>query len=116
MNTPDLLVDIPFWNLVLGVILGVEASLLFMLGWTRPKISKITQKRIGLGVVVLFAYLGVDTSIAQVIQVATNEVLAGLSVVTFIAILLRFAILVGLSTYLWHEWKEPIAKELDEKN
>lgn len=102
----DTLFDIPFWNFGLSVAIAVEGSFAFFLMWTKPKAITRPQMLILLGIVVLAGYLMVDTSAAQVWQVSTQQVLPGVSAVTFLAILLRVAIFVGLSTYLWTEWKD----------
>lgn len=99
-------VDLPLWNLFLSTIIASEATIIFLLRWTRPRVSHRPQSMIGLSVIALFAYLAVDTALGQVVQHVSGETLPTLSMITFIAIMFRFAIFFGLTVFLWHEWVE----------
>ena len=102
----DTLFDIPFWNFLLSLAIAVEGAIAVGIQWTRPRTPSRPQVLTILGVTFIGGLLMVDTSIAQVWQVANQAVLPGVSVITFLAILFRFTIFTGLTIYLWHEWKE----------
>jgi hypothetical protein len=102
----EALLDIPFWNFLLSVTIAVEGAVAIGLQWMRPRVPSRPQVLTLLGITVICGLLMVDTSVAQVWQVANQQVISGVSVITFLAIMFRFAIFTGLTIYLWHEWKE----------
>ena len=102
----ETLFDIPFWNFLLAVVIAVEGAIAIGIQWTRPRTPSRPMVLIALGVILISGFLGMDTSVAQVWQVANQTVVSGVSVITVLAILFRFTIFTGLTIDLWHEWKE----------